>query len=312
MSNDKYGWERVKKFEGGWEMGFLKERILFNLSYFHNTTDNQLLSYPLPVITGFTGVSENLPAIIRNSGIEIELLTAPLRSGKVTWRSGFNLTIPKNKLVKYPDLASSSYANTYEVGMPLFIAKRYQFIGVNPMTGKYEFVDLNGDNVISNPSDRQFVVFTGQQYYGGWFNSVTWRNFNLSMQIQFIKQKSIPSYVTYFSRPGTISNQPVWVLERWRQSGDDTDIQAFTNSNSQANAAYSRFTQSNAAYSNGSFLRGKNLYLSYLFKPVPKKSSFTILIYGQLQNFFTISKYKGLDPETRGSVPPQRIIAFGI
>jgi outer membrane cobalamin receptor len=56
ITNPYYAWEEVKKLEGGLDLGFLKDRILINVSYYRNRTNNQLVGYPLPQFTGFSSV----------------------------------------------------------------------------------------------------------------------------------------------------------------------------------------------------------------------------------------------------------------
>jgi len=312
LSNDKYGWEMVKKLEGGLELGFLGNAVILNLSYFRNTTANQLLSYPLPVITGFSGVIQNIPAVIRNTGVEIDLSTTLVRSSQFNWKANFNLTVPRNKLVDYPDLAASSYANSYVIGRSLFITKQYHYLGVNPATGLYEFEDFNEDNAISSPLDRQFIVFTGQQYFGGLSQNIIWKRLNLNFLIQFVRQKEIVSHTNAFARAGSMVNQPIYVLDRWQHPGDISNVQRFSTSNSAATSADSRFDQSDAGYTDGSFIRGKSIYLGYEFNKTKGKSPIRLTLYGQLQNFFTISRYKVLDPETRLTVAPQKTYSLGI
>ncbi len=83
-----------------------------------------------------------------------------------SWDAGFNISFPRNKLLSFPGLEGSSYANTYVVGQPVNIIKLYQLNGINPSTGQYAFTDFNGDGKIASPDDRQVIRNLGQQFYG--------------------------------------------------------------------------------------------------------------------------------------------------
>lgn len=314
LFNPEFGWERVRKWQTGIDLGLWKDRILASVVYYHNTTTNQLVSYPLPTMTGFSGILRNVPATILNSGWEIELNTINIKSSNWKWTSGFNLTIPRNKLVAYEGLASSTYANTYVIGQSLFIAKRYEWGGVDPATGVYMFTDFDRNGLINSPADQQAIVFIGQQFFGGLENSVSYRRFSILVSFHYVQQKHILNYTNFFSRPGVLSNQPSAVMDRWQQPGDVSDVQRFTNSNAGATAAYSNYMQSSGAYTDGSFIRLRNLQLSYdLLSPFMRRWGMSVCkLLVQGQNLVTISRYKGLDPETRLLVPPVRLLTAGI
>src|SRR6185312_4338049 len=98
LANPYIQWESTRKFEAGLELGFFKDRILVNMDYFDNHSSNQLLNYALPLFTGFSGISENFPATVRNYGWEFTASTVNIRSGTFSWKSSLNLTVPKNEL----------------------------------------------------------------------------------------------------------------------------------------------------------------------------------------------------------------------
>lgn len=309
LYNPEYSWEKVYKVETGLDLGFWKDRVLIGLNYYHNTTGNQLVQYPLPPSTGFTGILRNLPAKIRNTGVEIVLSTVNIQQKNLKWSTSFNLTIPKNKLLAFDNLANSSYANTYVIGKPLTIAKRYFNLGVDPQTGIYIYQDVDRDNKISAPNDQQSVVFTGQQYYGGFENVIQYKKLTISLNLQFVRQKNATSYLSLFGRPGTVSNQPRLVMNRWQHAGDITSIQRFSNSNSLATTGYSNLRLSDAAYSNASFIRLRNLYLSY---EALKTKVGELQVFLQGQNLFTITKYQSFDPETKSLMPPLSMLTLGL
>ncbi|RZL11081.1 MAG: SusC/RagA family TonB-linked outer membrane protein, partial [Pedobacter sp.] len=144
LYNPDFAWESNKKLEVAMELGFINDRILFTFAYYNNRSSNQLVDYALPMTTGFTGVLSNLAATVQNTGIEAELNTINF-TGRFNWTSSFNLTIPQNKLIAFPNIESSTYANTYVVGESIYIERLYEFTGVDPQMGIYTFRDFNGD-----------------------------------------------------------------------------------------------------------------------------------------------------------------------
>jgi hypothetical protein len=104
-------------------------------------------------------------------------------------------------------------------------------------------------------------------------------------------------------------------LGRWQKPGDNAGIQKFTQDYSTVYNAYGHLQLSNAAISDASFIRLKNLSLSYQL-PETWRQKMHIQgwrIFLQAQNLLTITRYLGLDPETQGlTLPPLRMITFGI
>ncbi len=314
LYNPDFSWEKVKKLELGFDMGMFDDRIIISATGYHDETSNQLISYSLPVQTGFSSILKNIPAKIVNSGIEVEVNTINLKSKKWSWQSSFNLTIPKNKLVAFPDLQASSYADYYVLGQPLSISKTLLFTGVDPGTGNYSFRDFNNDGVITFPEDQQAIVNTAIRWYGGLQNEIRYGRLSLSILFQFTHQLFAPNYLSRFSRPGLISNEPVWILDRWQKPGDTKPIQRFDISNPATNSAFINYILSNAAYSNASFIRLKNVYCSWDIKSKDlARAGFTdCRVFLSGQNILTRTKYQGLDPETQSLVPPVKLITGGI
>ena len=155
LYNPDFRWETNRKLEASLELGFWKDRMLFSVNYYRNRSGNQLVGYPLPIITGFSQVQYNLDAEVENKGWEFELSASILQGKVLQWSTAFNITIPQNKLVSFPNLAGSSFANNYIVGQSLFTKKYFAVEGVNPENGLYQFTDFNKDGRISFPQDAQ-------------------------------------------------------------------------------------------------------------------------------------------------------------
>ncbi|MBD8084662.1 SusC/RagA family TonB-linked outer membrane protein, partial [Chryseobacterium caseinilyticum] len=190
LYNPDFSWEKTLKFETALELGLFKNRLNLTAAYYSNRSSNQLLGYQLSAVTGFTSVLANLGATVRNRGWEFDLKGDLIQNGSFSWDAGFNITFPENRLLSFPGLEGSSYANTYVVGQPVNIIKLYQLNGINPATGQYIFTDFNGDGKISSPDDRQVIRNLGQKFYGGFTSDLRYRNWNLSVLLQFVKQES--------------------------------------------------------------------------------------------------------------------------
>lgn len=314
LQNSNYSWEQVKKFELGVDLGFFNNRLMISANYYHNITTNQLVSYPLPAITGFSGVLRNIPTTIRNNGLELEMNSILVKKKKWDWSISANITFPKNKLLAYEGIENSTYANRYVVGQSLFIVKKLEHLGVDPITGNHSFTDFDKDGRITAPNDYQSIIFTGQQYFGGIQNTINYGKFGFSFLIQFAKELNGENYLNFFSRPGLVLNQPTIVLNRWRQPGDLSSVQRYAISNSISNTAFSNYRQSTAAYSNASFIRLRNVYVTYnlLTDKLRKKSITDFKLFIQCHNILTITKFYGLDPESKSALPPIKMITGGI
>lgn len=309
--NPKFSWEKVRKLEADIDLGFLQNRLLVTVNYYHNTTTNQLVNYPLPAMTGFSGILRNIPAKIRNTGWEIELNGKIVSRKKWSWSTSFNLTIPRNKLLAFESLSSSSYASQYVIGQPLSIVKKLNYTGINETTGLYTFRDFNNDGKVSLSLDQQQILFTGQQYYGGLNNSVTVGKFSASMLIQFVRQKHGYNYLYFFAQPGLAYNEPRFLTDRWIKPGDAATYQRYTYSDADAGTAFFNYSQSDAAYSDASYIRFRSVSVSY--EILKDKAGKQCIIFFQGHNLFTITRYKGLDPENLSqSVPPVRMVVAGI
>lgn len=318
ITNPYYGWEQKKNMEAGLDLGFGRNKYLITINWFKSRSGNQIIAYTLPDQTGSNTILKNFPGIVENKGWELEASGMVLNRKNFTWKSAFNLTIPKNKLVSFPGLAASSYANTYIEGQPLSTILGYQFLGVDPATGIYTFLDVNNDGLL-NTLDYVQVGNTDPKYYGGFQNTFNYKGVELQFFFQFVNQKG--RHVIYYgnsNRPGQQYNQPVFIEDHWRTPGDHTPYQQSTQT--AANPAFSTMpaltSSSSAILTNGSYARLKNLSLSWNLpqKWVSQLKLEKARIYTEGQNLLLITKYQGPSPEnqSRNTLPPLKVIAFGL
>jgi TonB-linked SusC/RagA family outer membrane protein len=311
LFNPNFSWESNQKMEAAIELGFLQDRIFTTASWYRNRSSNQLIGMPLPATTGFTSLQSNLAATVQNTGLELTLRTVNIQKDAFGWTTSFNITLPKNELIAFPGLVSSTYRNQYVIGESINIQKLYHYTRINPQTGVYEFEDTNGDGILSFADDAQTVRDFSPEYYGGLQNQLRYKRFQLDFLFQFVKQLNWNA-ASQYSAPGAFGNQPTSVLSSWQQPGDSGPNQIYTTGlNGDAVNAYGRYANSNAAVSDASYIRLKNIAVSYNVPSTPKGSQ--CKLYLQAQNLLTLTRYKDGDPEFRSFnyLPPMRIISFG-
>src|SRR5680860_434637 len=98
-------------------------------------------------------MQSNFPATVENTGLEILISTRNIEHDDFSWTTSFNISLPKNRLVAYENFEASPFANIYSIGKPLSIRRGFNFQGVNPETGLYDFEDLNDNGFVSYPDD---------------------------------------------------------------------------------------------------------------------------------------------------------------
>ena len=315
LFNPDYAWEVNRKFEVALEMGLFNDRISTVFNYFRNRSTNQLIDYTLPQTTGFSGILANLPAAVQNTGVEIEVSSFNISAGPLRWTTSFNMTFPKNKLIAFPNLESSSYANRYVLGEPLSVFKMYDLIGVDPVSGFWTFIDVNNDGQISDPEDRTKSIFAGQDFFGGLNNSFTFKGWSLDFLFQFVKQAGFGNALSYGLPGKSMVNIPEFLLNEniWRQPGDDAEIQKLSVINENAEELYSNYRMSSGSIVDASFIRLKNVAFSYQLPKIWTRN-LGCRVYFQGQNLMLISGYEGDDPEIQGysTLPALKMFTFGL
>jgi hypothetical protein len=188
----------------------------------------------------------------------------------------------------------------------------YHFEGVNPQTGFYQFKDVNGDGKINADADKTAIVDLNPKFYGGLQNQIRYKNWQLGFLFQFVKQQNLNTAAVGF--PGMLGNQAAALSNHWQKPGDIATYQRFTTGmDAGAVAAQINYYSSDGVVTDASFIRLKNIALSY---NLPKNwlgcAACKIVMEGQ--NLLTFTHYKGADPEflTTNSLPPLKIVTAGI
>jgi TonB-linked SusC/RagA family outer membrane protein len=314
IANSEFKWEQTTKIEGALDLGFWNDRLLFSAAHYRNRTGNQLMSFNLSPQTGFTSYQANLPAWVENSGWEFTLTSTNLVRNGLRWTSAFNFSRNQNKLVKYPNLEKSPYANTYEVGKPISSYRVYHYTGLNETTGLPTVEDRNASGSITT-ADRYYYSPSTPDFFGGLSNTLTWKGFTLDVLFQFVKQKG-KSLMTYSTSPSyyiaSNSNLSADVLAEYLALGNENQL---LSAGLPAYQAFMNYVSSDTQVIDASFIRLKNVSLSYAL-PTRVTSAARMQaarIFVQGQNLLTFTSYDGYDPESQGlATPPLRTIMAGI
>jgi hypothetical protein len=273
----------------------------------------------------------NLPAVLENRGFELELNTINIDKKGFRWATNLNLTVPRNKLASYPDLANSSYASSYVIGQPTNLQKFYQFQGIDAGSGLPQFKDQNGDGQMTYTADR-VPGSVGHPVYGGITNTVSYKGLSLTFTFQYYHRNgylnsTIGTYPMTSPLGYTYANQSIAALDRWQTAGDKGRL--FPQATVSTNAAITNYIYySSSNWGDASFWKLKTASLSYaLPQQWLKKIQFSAVnFYVQGQNLFTWAKQKyTFDPETTVpgadpgigtgrymSIPPMRTIVVGL
>lgn len=320
IPNPHLQWELTRKCQGGIDLGFINDRILINATYARNRSSNQLIGYITPSITGFAGIAKNFPATIQNTSWEFMINTINVKRKDFSWTSSVNFTIPRNKVVRFPNIELTSYAGDewgVVVGQPLGIMKTYRYFGIDPATGYYLAKDKDG-NPTSTPSqetDRTAWVSMLTNWYGGLQSSFSYKGLQLDFLFQFVRTRGIDDLVYWNGNrnPGrfvpSASNQPVSVLDRWQNPGDLAPIGRYSTRRMDI------WPLVKYSY-DASYMRLKNVSLSWQLPAdwLKKAGLQQARFYFQGQNLATISRYRGLDPESMNlnSLPPLQMWTVGV
>jgi TonB-linked SusC/RagA family outer membrane protein len=304
--NQDFRWESTNKLNLSVAFGFLKDRVNVSADYYRHRSGNQLTQMPTPVYTGFEHVRANSPALVQNSGIEINIDAKILNTKDWHLSANFNFSRNRNKLVDYPGLASSPYAYMYEIGQSLNAKYLYHYTGINPATGDYTFEDRNKNGNLSTynagvprfPDDDRYIVYDlNPDYTGGFAVQASWKGVGLAAQFVYKKQWGEDPYVDL--QIGTMKNVyiPKEVAENhWQKPGDLALYPKYTSL-----PLNQTIRSSDRYYTDASFVKLGTLALSYdlpagLLNKV-KVQSCRFLV--STQNVFTITSYRGLSPEIR-------------
>lgn len=326
LSNPELTWETTSQTDIGLDLTVLKNRLTFTVDYYYKKTTNMLMNITLPAgSAAATNLTYNGGDIV-NKGWEFSFNSKNL-TGKFLWDTDFNISFNRNKLTKlmltqvYYNAWTTDYVNEAVVrntpGMPLGSFWGYISDGVNPETGELIYRDVNKDGLVS-ASDRTYIGNPNPDFTYGLTNTFKWKGLSLSVLVQGSYGNDIYN-VSKMESQGMYDgkNQSTAVLDRWQVPGQITNVPK------------ARFEMKNSTYflENGSYLRVKDISFSYdLPRNIINKLHVTrFMPYVSATNLFTITGYKGMDPEVNqygnsgavqgidwGTYPMSRSFVFGL
>ena len=319
--NSGLKWETTTQSNIGIDFAVLKSRVSLEADYFVKNTEDLLLSEPLPGYTGGGNIYRNIGEI-KNSGFEFNLRGMLVDNSDFTWDMGFNISIMKNEIVSLGSRAFISQSGGAGAGMvnfPEMILKPghsissyygYKSLGIwqtdeaeiaalyGNAPGDYKYEDLNGDSAI-NGSDFQIIGTGIPTQIIGFNNTMTYKGFTMNAFFQSMlgfDKWNFAYAQTMIAAADAREYTHSDILERWTPENPDRLVAAFSKTNRQQ-------IQSSAYVEKGNYMRLKNLSLQYsLPKSLLKWADASIQISGQ--NIWTLTKYKGLDPEAFSNVGP--------
>ncbi|MDR0430314.1 MAG: SusC/RagA family TonB-linked outer membrane protein [Tannerellaceae bacterium] len=320
LADPAFSWEVTKKAELALDLGFFKDKLIAAISLFDNRSNNLIVPYPLPSQTGFASLRTNLnEAKIQNRGLEIELSSTNISTKDFKWTSSFNISFLDNNLLEYPNLENSPYATSYEIGRSINLVRAYKYLGVDRETGVPLVQDTNGDGSITT-DDKIFTDETDTRFYGGLFNTFKYKGFVLDVAITFVNQPYRLGWLNNYPYPVGYINKNVpreLAMNSWTPENPDAKYPGLATSyaaTSERGYAYVyHYRQSDAAYSDASYIRLQNVGLTYM---IPSKISGKVgiqnlRVYAKVQNLLTITGYDSWDPQTGNAVPPTQTFIFG-
>lgn len=342
-------WETSEASDFGFESGFLEDRLTFAATYYRRDTKNFLINVPLPWTSGFPGGAPVNSGNVRNTGFELESgysMTAP---GQVDLRFNANLTTVKNRLVSLrKGIQEYSAGGGYRtaVGQPIdyfygyktcgiyrteaaaAAAPKDQTIGINTQhAGDVCFVDVNKDGKI-DPKDRTYIGKTIPDFYYGFTTTAGWRKFDASLFFSGVSgiQKYNLMRQTLASVSGGGSNRSTEVLNHWTPQNPNAPLPRAIVGDPSGNDRFSDRWVEDADY-----FRLRNVQIGYAL-PAGMFGLNSARIYVAGTNIFTVTPYKGLDPEfttaidyvrsrngvqqqsgtDMGAIPQPRTFQFGV
>jgi TonB-linked SusC/RagA family outer membrane protein len=315
--NDKLSYETVNQVNAGLDLSLWGDRLRTSFDVYRSVTNNMVIYAPLTAYFGYDYKIEN-GGKLENRGLEFYTFFRVIDKTNFKWDLQVNFSTVKNEIldIKGEKLVTSILGG--EVvnmeGSPANSFYGYKFKGVystqaeadqaslvNDRNIPYQagdaiYEDISGpnsvpDSVINN-YDKTVIGSSMPDYFGGLTSSFSYKRWTLSALIQFVSGNEIFNYVRYKNERLTgLENQSQNVLNRWQYDGQITSVPRASWEDPVGNSAFStRWIE------DGSYLRLKNIYLSYRIPGqflVFKNAEFYIAA----SNIFTLDKYLGYDPE---------------
>jgi TonB-linked SusC/RagA family outer membrane protein len=345
--NKNIKWEMTTEYNAGVDFTLFNGRLNGSFDIYHRKTDGALAPAPIALEFGIGTFYSNI-LDLTNNGFEFSIGGDVVRTKDFTYNTMLSISSNRNKITKlngstldmmHQDLYMEGHAMGTVKGYKVAgiyqsqdqisklneqaMAKGYGFYQNGAAVGDYMFADTNGDGYISE-ADRTAIANPEPKVFGGWSNTLSYKNFTLSMLFQY--QLGGDAYYSTMqkSASGAIGMSILREMYGNTWTPDRTDAKyaklmwmpnAYTNT--QANDRY--------VYSN-SYFRLRNITLSYTFEPawLERLHVSGASVFFTATNLFTITDWPGLDPdmaatnaftkttETKDVYPMSRSFSFGL
>lgn len=345
--NKDIKWEMTTEYNAGVDFTLFNGRLTGSFDIYHRKTDGALAPAPIALEFGIGTYYSNI-LDLTNNGFEFSIGGDVVRTKDFTYNTMLSISSNRNKITKlngstldmmHQDLYMEGHAMGTVKGYKVAgiyqsqdqisklneqaMAKGYDFYQNGAAVGDYMFADTNGDGFISE-ADRTAIANPEPKVFGGWSNTLSYKNFTLSMLFQY--QLGGDAYYSTMqeSASGAIGMSILREMYGNTWTPDRTDAKyaklmwmpnAYTNT--QANDRY--------VYSN-SYFRLRNITLSYTFEPawLERLHVSGASVFFTATNLFTITDWPGLDPdmaatnaftkttETKDVYPMSRSFSFGL
>ena len=293
-------WETTTTYNAGLDFGFWNGRLTGSVDAYYRKTTDLLNTVYVAAGSNFTNkVTSNIGSL-ENKGIEVSLNWKAISTNDWLWDLGFNVTYNKNEITEliggdedyYVPIGgiSSGTGNTCQAHAVGAAANSYyvfqQVYDQNGLPIEGQFVDRNADGIV-NEKDKYLYKSPHAPWTAGFTSKLIWKNWDFS----FALRANFDNYVfndleaggsnlaTVYAESGYLTNRPLNVLEKGWKTYD---------------AILSDYFVQNA-----SFLKCDNITLGYSFEKL-FNTKISGRVYATASNVFTITDYKGIDPEVLG------------
>lgn len=329
LPNEDLTWETSEQLNIGLDARFLSGRLSLTLDWYNKKTKDLLVAVPVDPTTGFSTQMKNA-GTVENKGIEVSLSWNDKIGKDFQYNVGWNMAYNHNEVTevksnqKYnnggKDLLAQNtgYMARFEEGHPIGYFWGYKTEGVmqneadvqayldknckgnaanskqgtSIKPGDLKFVDVNGDGVI-NDDDKTELGDPHPDVTMGITLGASYKGFDLSVTgFGAFGQQVARSFRKFTD--GEFENFTTEVYDYWHGEGTSNKYPLLAHMNAGPNWQ----TISDIYIENASYFRLQNLTVGYDFTKIWKSSPFQQLrLYFAAQNLFTITGYKGMDPE---------------
>ena len=311
--NKDLKWETTTQTNIGFDAQMFEGKLSLSFDYYWKNTKDMLTIPPTLSVEGEGAAMWMNTGEMKNNGWELTMTYRSPQYGDFSWNGTFNISQYKNELVKFNDVVTSQGGDyRLMVGQPMGVYYGYVTDGIfqnedqvsnhaiqqGKGVGRLIFRDIDGNGVVDD-NDRCIIGDPNPDFALGLNLDFNYKGFTLSAffsgEFGFDIYNTTRRQLEFMHYGGGSStNHGIDILDAWSPTNTDATIPALTmvDNNNETR-------MSNYFVEDGSYLKLKYLKLNYQLPTNIAKAIFAsnINVFGQVENIFTITKYKGLDPE---------------